>query len=203
MLLAAACGQDSAASRTSEQGPAPWFPEYADSAPDANDANALRSRSPYPELAGMCKPPAPASAPMGRPARYVRHELRQDDHLLPSRDSYLEIPLRCAVRDEQALRVLWEEETKRWADPSPVPNLEGGTIVLASAGSVSTTGHGIGIDSVLIRADTALIYVMRYAPGVGCVQGALVENPTDAVRIPPVTVSRFHETAVRGAPCLP
>ena len=75
-------------------------------------------------------------------------------------------------------------------------------VVLAGMGEQGSTGHDIAIDSALMRADTAYVFVTERFPGTSCTEGMLVSNPADAVRMPAVGTVRFHERRVVGEPCV-
>ncbi|HEX2076074.1 MAG TPA: protease complex subunit PrcB family protein [Longimicrobium sp.] len=153
-----------------------------------------------PALAELCRHPDAPSSTSGRPAGYTRHELAAGDHLLGNRIAQIEQPVRCVARSQGQLAALWAEVHRGLASPAPV--LNGTMVILAGMGEQASTGHAIGIDSVLVRADTALVFVTERFPGSGCTEGLLVHTPADAVQVPPAAVVRFHEHRSVAPPCV-
>lgn len=153
-----------------------------------------------PRLEAFCALPGESAPAASWPPAFERHKLAPGDHLIATRMTELETPLRCVARTEEQLALLWDQ-AHGWAPPAETPSLDGGMVVLASMGSQGSTGYGIGIDSVLVRADTAVVFVLQRTPGSNCTEGMLVSTPTDAVRIPHASVVRFHEMRVSAPPC--
>lgn len=195
LLLACACVSERDADRRKAAASGPWAAGADSPSP------ALRRAPPIdPRLAELCLAPGEAARSEGRPAGFARRELDSADHLFRTRSSDLDTPMRCIARTEEQLALLWSR-AHRWVPPPGTPPLDGGMVVLASMGMRSSTGYGIGIDSVLVRADTALVFVMQRTPGSHCTEGMLASSPTDAVRIPHAVAVRFHETVDEDLPC--
>ncbi|HEU0300504.1 MAG TPA: hypothetical protein VFR37_13635 [Longimicrobium sp.] len=188
IALASACARDgggapaNAAGKSAAQPPAPAAP-------------ALPAA-----LASLCGSPGAPSTSSGRLAGFTRHELSAGDHLLPAGSSQIDQPVRCVARTQAQLAALSEAAHRGLS--SPPPSLDGAMVVLAGMGEQAATGHDIAIDSVLVRADTALVFVTERFPGSSCTEGMLVYNPADAVRMPAAAVVRFHERRFVGPPCV-
>jgi protease stability complex PrcB-like protein len=80
----------------------------------------------------------------------------------------------------------------------PRIDFERDMVIAAAMGSMTSTGFGIAIDSVIDREPSLEVHVVLVSPGSLCLQGMAMTNPVDIVQVPKsFRVVEFRDRHVR------